>query len=75
KRLQFPQVTIQYGDPLCWERVASPTAAQQQAVADEVAGTIRELYRGLEQRGRKAVIRAVREERRAAASRAHGALA
>src|SRR5437870_4887525 len=36
KRLQFPRVTIQYGEAICWEPVESPTPEQQQAVADEI---------------------------------------
>jgi len=65
KRLQFPEVTVQYGEPLCWERVEEPTAEQQEAVAAEVVAEIRRLYAGLQERGRKAVLRSVREKRRA----------
>src|SRR5207244_13000831 len=36
KRLQFPRVTSQYGEPIRWERVEQPTRSQQQAVADEI---------------------------------------
>ena len=36
KRLQFPKVTVQYGEPIRWERVEDPTREQQQAVADEI---------------------------------------
>src|ERR1700680_3127945 len=36
QRLQFPQVTILYGEPIRWERVESPTREQQQAVADAI---------------------------------------
>src|ERR1700693_1238446 len=35
KRLQFPKVTVQYGDPLRWEPIENPTPEQQQAGADE----------------------------------------
>jgi 1-acyl-sn-glycerol-3-phosphate acyltransferase len=64
KRLQFPQVTVQYGDALAWERVEDPTREQQQAVADEILAQIRGLYEGLEQHGRKGMLRRVRAERR-----------
>ncbi len=73
KRLQFPKVTVQYGDALCWEQVRDPTRAQQQAVADEVLGEIRGLYAGLEELGRKGVVRRVRQQRRAAARAPKGA--
>jgi 1-acyl-sn-glycerol-3-phosphate acyltransferase len=64
KRLQFPQVTVQYGDALRFERIEDSSAEQQQAVADEVLGAIRALYAGLEEKGRKGVLRGLREERR-----------
>jgi len=65
KRLQFPKVTIHYGDAICWEPLENPTREQQQAVADEVLMEIRGLYGGLEQHGRKGILRRVREQRRA----------
>ena len=34
KRLQFPKVTILYGDPIRWEQIDEPTREQQQAVAE-----------------------------------------
>ena len=64
KRLRFPQVTVRYGDPIRWERVEHPTRAQQQAVADAILGEIRSLYAGLEQHGRRGVLRRVRAQRR-----------
>ncbi len=65
KRLQFPKVTIQYGEAIRWEPIAEPTREQQQAVADEILREIRSLYGGLEQHGRKGVLRRLREQRRA----------
>lgn len=65
KRLRFPKVTIQYGDAMRWEPIENPTREQQQAVADEVLVEIRKLYAGLEQYGRKGILRRVREQRRA----------
>src|SRR5271165_2025431 len=65
KRLQFPKVTVQYGDPIRWEAVEDPTREQQQAVADQVLVEIRRLYGGLQEHGRKGVLRRVREQRRA----------
>ena len=63
KRLQFPKVTVQYGDPLRWEPIENPTREQQQAVADKVLVEIRRLYAGLQEHGRKGVLRRVREQR------------
>src|ERR1700730_4933914 len=64
KRLQFPKVTIQYGEAIRWERIEDSTREQQQAVADQILVEIRQLYAGLEEHGRKGVLRRVREERR-----------
>jgi 1-acyl-sn-glycerol-3-phosphate acyltransferase len=65
KRLQFPKVTVQYGDAVRWERVQDPTREQQQAVADEILTEIRGLYAGLEQHGRRGMLKRMRELRRA----------
>ena len=65
RRLQFPKVTVQYGDALRWERIENPTREQEQAVADQVLVEIRRLYAGLEEHGRKGILRRVREQRRA----------
>jgi 1-acyl-sn-glycerol-3-phosphate acyltransferase len=69
KRLQFPKVTIQYGEPIRWERVEEPTREQQQGVADEVLSEIRTLYDGLREHGRKGISRRIRAQRRALAAR------
>lgn len=66
KRLQFPKVTVCYGEPVSWERVENPTREQQQAVADEILEQIRALYAELEQHGRRGVLQRVRAQRRAA---------
>jgi 1-acyl-sn-glycerol-3-phosphate acyltransferase len=64
KRLQFPKVTVQYGEAISWEKVENPTREQQQAVADEILVEIRRLYAGLQEHGRKGILRRVRDERR-----------
>jgi len=66
KRLEFPKVTVQYGDPFRFEQTDDPTREQQQATADEIFAAIRELYEGLEAHGRRGVVARVRAERRAA---------
>jgi 1-acyl-sn-glycerol-3-phosphate acyltransferase len=65
KRLQFPKVTIQYGDAMRWEPVEHPTREQQQAVADDVLAEIRRMHSGLEEHGREGVLKRVRAQRRA----------
>jgi 1-acyl-sn-glycerol-3-phosphate acyltransferase len=65
KRLEFPKVTVLYGDPVRWERVEAPTREQQQVVANEIFTEIRGLYAQLDAMGRRGVARARRELRRA----------
>jgi 1-acyl-sn-glycerol-3-phosphate acyltransferase len=69
KRLQFPKVTIQYGEPIRWEQVAEPTREQQQEVAEAVLDEIRVLYDGLQQHGRRTISRRARAQRRTLAAR------
>jgi 1-acyl-sn-glycerol-3-phosphate acyltransferase len=61
RRGQFPEVTVQYGDPIRYAVVENPTREQQQAVAEEIFADVRELYDGLERLGRRGVMRQVRE--------------
>jgi 1-acyl-sn-glycerol-3-phosphate acyltransferase len=63
KKLQFPKVTVQYGEPLRFPQVADPSREQQQAVANEILGAIKQLYADLEQLGEKQVRRRVEAAR------------
>jgi 1-acyl-sn-glycerol-3-phosphate acyltransferase len=65
KKLEFPKVTIQYGDPFRYEKLAEPTRERAQAVANEIFDAIKVLYNGLEAHGRRTIVQRVREERRA----------
>src|SRR5262249_9500665 len=47
RRLQFPKVTIQYGDPFRYEFVHDPSREQQRVVADAILDEIRTLYQSL----------------------------
>ena len=67
KRLQFPKVTVQYGDPIRFEQVGDPTREQAQAASDVVFTDIKALHGKLrEADGRKKAIAAARTARRAA---------
>src|ERR1700712_52509 len=66
KRLEFPKVTIQYGDPFRYEQIAEPTREQAKATANEIFDAIKVLYHGLEAHGRRGAVARVRAERRAA---------
>ena len=65
KRLQFPKVTVQYGDPFRFERVPHTTRDQRQAAADEIFSRIKALYAELEAYGRRGMAQRMRELRRA----------
>ena len=65
RRLRFPKVTVQYGDPIRFERVESPTREQAQAASQVVFERIEKLYYGLQRDGRRKAVRASREARAA----------
>jgi 1-acyl-sn-glycerol-3-phosphate acyltransferase len=60
KRLRFPKVTVQYGEPLSFAAEADPSRERQQEVADEIFDRVRSMYVALEEQGRKGVIRSLR---------------
>jgi len=66
KRLQFPKVTVQYGEPLRYPVEENASRERQQEVADEIFAHIKELYAGLEEHGRRGIAARVRRERRQA---------
>jgi 1-acyl-sn-glycerol-3-phosphate acyltransferase len=68
KRLQFPKVTVQFGEPLRFERVEEPTREQAQAASVIVFDRVKELYSPLRSEGRKSAVRAARQSRRAVSS-------
>jgi 1-acyl-sn-glycerol-3-phosphate acyltransferase len=61
RRLQFPKVTIQYGEPLVFPVEANPSRERQQEVANQVFDQVRMMYVALEEKGRKGVLRSLRE--------------
>jgi 1-acyl-sn-glycerol-3-phosphate acyltransferase len=65
KRLKFPNVTVLYGEPFRYERVADATRNQQQVVADDILESIRGLYGRLDAEGRRGAVARWRAERRA----------
>ena len=68
KRLQFPKVTVQFGEPLRFERVEEPTREQAQAASVIVFDRVKELYSRLRSEGRRSAVRAARQSRRAVSS-------
>jgi len=65
-RLQFPKVTVQYGDAVRFEAVESPTREQAQEASELLFAETASLYRALQQNGRRRAVRAARAARRAA---------
>ena len=66
KRLQFPKVSVQFGDPIRFEKVEEPTREQSQAASEQIFARIRGLWQGLRENGRGATVKAARAARRAA---------
>jgi 1-acyl-sn-glycerol-3-phosphate acyltransferase len=64
KRLQFPKVTVQFGEPLQFEQVPEPTKEQAQAASEIVFERVREMHSRLVGEGRKSAVRAARDARR-----------
>lgn len=61
KRLRFPKVTVQFGEPLSFPVEAEPSRERQLEAATEVFDRVRAMYTRLEEQGRRNVIRALRE--------------
>jgi 1-acyl-sn-glycerol-3-phosphate acyltransferase len=64
RKLRFPKVTVQYGEPLVFDVVERPTREQQLEAAERIFEPVREMYAMLEERGRASVIRSLREPAR-----------
>jgi 1-acyl-sn-glycerol-3-phosphate acyltransferase len=54
KRLQFPKVTVQYGESIRFDREADPSKDRQLEVAGEIFGRVKTMYEVLDAEGRKA---------------------
>jgi 1-acyl-sn-glycerol-3-phosphate acyltransferase len=67
RRLQFPKITTQFGDPVTFERVEHPSREEAQAAAEVVFGRVKTMFGTLSERdGRRTAVRAARAARRAA---------
>jgi 1-acyl-sn-glycerol-3-phosphate acyltransferase len=61
KRFRFPKVTVQYGEPITFKAVENPTHEQQLEASTQIFDRIRAMYVELDARGRRGVIKALRE--------------
>ena len=68
KRLSFPKVTVQYGEPITFPRVDEPTREQQLAASQQIFDQVKAMYAALEEHGRASVIKSLREGAAAAAA-------
>jgi len=63
KRLQFPKVTVQFGEPVRFERVEEPTQEQAQQASEVVFERVKAMYARLRTEGRRGAVRASRAAR------------
>jgi len=70
RRLRFPKVTVQYGAPVRFEPIESPTREQSQSGSELIFDRVKYLYGNLCKGGRKRAVRAARAARRAATAAA-----
>ena len=60
RKLRFPKVTVQYGEPIVFDRVPEPTKEQALEAAQRVFAEVREMYTALDEKGRSRVIKSLR---------------
>jgi 1-acyl-sn-glycerol-3-phosphate acyltransferase len=63
RRLNFPKVTVQFGEPVRFERVEDPTREQAQAASEVVFDRVRQMHGRLRSQGRAEAVRASRAAR------------
>ncbi len=63
KRLEFPKVLVQYGEPFRLEQVDASSREEQQAGADYILERIRALHTNLATKGYRAAAREYRAQR------------
>ena len=57
RRLNFPKVTVQYGEPVSFDVVEHPSREQQLACARQIFDRVKAMYEPLERGGRRAVLK------------------
>jgi 1-acyl-sn-glycerol-3-phosphate acyltransferase len=62
KKLVFPKVTVQYGEPIRFEPVKNPDREQQMAASQQIFDSVRTMYAALDEQGRASVMKSVREK-------------
>jgi 1-acyl-sn-glycerol-3-phosphate acyltransferase len=62
RKLRFPKVTVQFGEPVSFPAEQAPSRERQLEVAGEVFDRVRSMYTALEEKGRRGVIRSLRDQ-------------
>jgi 1-acyl-sn-glycerol-3-phosphate acyltransferase len=60
RKLRFPKVTVQYGEPITFDVVADPTKEQQLDAARRVFDSVKEMYEAIDEKGRAGVLRSLK---------------
>ena len=60
RKLRFPKVTVQYGEPIVFDVVSDPSREQQLEAAQRVFESVKEMYGALEEQGRSGVIKSLK---------------
>ena len=58
RRLRFPKVTVQYGEPFSFPQVEKPSVEQQLEASRQIFDRVRDMYVELDAKGRRGVIKA-----------------
>ena len=61
RKLRFPKVTVQYGEPITFDVVADPTREQQLEAAQQVFDRVTEMYTALDEKGRSGVLKSLKQ--------------
>jgi 1-acyl-sn-glycerol-3-phosphate acyltransferase len=65
RKLRFPKVTVQYGEPIPFELTPNPTHEQQLEASTKIFDRVREMYVALDEKGRRGVTKSLRDRVRA----------
>jgi 1-acyl-sn-glycerol-3-phosphate acyltransferase len=60
RKLQFPKVTVQYGEPITFDVVAEPSREQQLEAAERVFASVKEMYEAIDEKGRAGVLKSLK---------------
>ena len=63
RKLQFPKVTVQFGEPVRFEQVKEPSKEQAQEASEAVFERVKEMHARLRTEGRRGAVRAARAAR------------